>query len=285
MNPIQRPEVYIIGAQPLCSQLTGLSQGQKKLCQLYQDHMVYIGEGAKTGIKECQYQFRQRRWNCSTVDNTSVFGRVMHIGKIYFLYPVSQFVLNVLHPLDCRVWGVCVLISHQYAHTVHARTHACIQRVDFPSSNNRVLVPFSNETRCKKLTLWEHQPPPPHPSIHSLLSSLPLPLFRRVICRRAPGLYGGASRAIVQRRFWNAITRWHGVGRSGTLFEVLHQRPIKRLSASWRRIRGMQDTHTRVLTDPEWIYFISTFSTDAQQELDPAHVCDTEYRGQIHVLQ
>ncbi|KAJ8382019.1 hypothetical protein SKAU_G00027970 [Synaphobranchus kaupii] len=66
--------MYIIGAQPLCSQLSGLSQGQRKLCQLYQDHMVYIGEGAKTGIKECQYQFKQRRWNCSTVDNTSVFG-------------------------------------------------------------------------------------------------------------------------------------------------------------------------------------------------------------------
>lgn len=60
--------------------LCGL-QGQRKLCQLYQDHMMYIGDGAKTGIKECQYQFRQRRWNCSTVDNSSVFGRVMQIGE------------------------------------------------------------------------------------------------------------------------------------------------------------------------------------------------------------
>ncbi|VFV17500.1 protein wnt-5a precursor [Lynx pardinus] len=81
-NPVQMSEVYIIGAQPLCSQLAGLSQGQKKLCHLYQDHMQYIGEGAKTGIKECQYQFRHRRWNCSTVDNTSVFGRVMQIGVV-----------------------------------------------------------------------------------------------------------------------------------------------------------------------------------------------------------
>ncbi|KAG7261447.1 hypothetical protein CRUP_005283 [Coryphaenoides rupestris] len=81
MNPLLIPEAYIIGAQPLCSQLVGLSPGQKKLCQLYQDHMQYIGEGAKTGIRECQYQFRHRRWNCSTVDNSSVFGRVMQIGK------------------------------------------------------------------------------------------------------------------------------------------------------------------------------------------------------------
>lgn len=86
VNPVQMSEVYIIGAQPLCSQLAGLSQGQKKLCQLYQDHMQFIGEGAKTGIKECQYQFRHRRWNCSTVDNNSVFGRVMQIGRKQHLY-------------------------------------------------------------------------------------------------------------------------------------------------------------------------------------------------------
>lgn len=90
-NPVQMSEVYIIGAQPLCSQLAGLSQGQKKLCHLYQDHMQYIGEGAKTGIKECQYQFRHRRWNCSTVDNTSVFGRVMQIGKTLFDLFLIQF--------------------------------------------------------------------------------------------------------------------------------------------------------------------------------------------------
>ncbi|XP_069499747.1 protein Wnt-5a isoform X2 [Ambystoma mexicanum] len=91
MNPVQIPEAYIVGAQPLCSQLPGLSPGQKKLCQLYQDHMPYIGEGAKTGIKECQYQFRHRRWNCSTVDNASVFGRVMQIGsrETAFTYSIS----------------------------------------------------------------------------------------------------------------------------------------------------------------------------------------------------
>uniref|UniRef100_A0A8C9JUE6 Protein Wnt n=1 Tax=Panthera tigris altaica TaxID=74533 RepID=A0A8C9JUE6_PANTA len=101
-NPVQMSEVYIIGAQPLCSQLAGLSQGQKKLCHLYQDHMQYIGEGAKTGIKECQYQFRHRRWNCSTVDNTSVFGRVMQIGRKPF-HIFSNIALLTSRPP--AVWG------------------------------------------------------------------------------------------------------------------------------------------------------------------------------------
>lgn len=104
MNPLLIPEAYIIGAQPLCSQLVGLSQGQKKLCQLYQDHIHYIGEGAKMGIQECQFQFRNRRWNCSTVDNSSVFGRVMQIGKkkskIYTLHiMVDPSTVTLLEPL------------------------------------------------------------------------------------------------------------------------------------------------------------------------------------------
>lgn len=109
MNPLLIPEAYIIGAQPLCSQLAGLSQGQKKLCQLYQDHMQYIGEGAKTGIRECQYQFRHRRWNCSTVDNSSVFGRVMQIGEEPL--PVCQKVTAVLdHP--SILLSICILLLY-----------------------------------------------------------------------------------------------------------------------------------------------------------------------------
>ena len=121
MNPLLIPEAYIIGAQPLCSQLVGLSQGQKKLCQLYQDHMQYIGEGAKTGIRECQYQFRHRRWNCSTVDNSSVFGRVMQIGKK--LSASTIFFLSVHSWIESfiRVWySSCV---HNF---IESRLHACV---------------------------------------------------------------------------------------------------------------------------------------------------------------
>lgn len=64
--------------------------------------MSYIGEGAKTGIRECQHQFRQRRWNCSTVDDASVFGRVMQIGK-------RPLELGVLTGCVSSCLGACLL--------------------------------------------------------------------------------------------------------------------------------------------------------------------------------
>lgn len=68
--------------EPLpCSQTPGLSPGQTKLCHLYQDHMPGVSRGAKSGIDECQWQFRNRRWNCSIVNDATVFGPVVKIGE------------------------------------------------------------------------------------------------------------------------------------------------------------------------------------------------------------
>lgn len=64
-----------------CTELKGLSKGQARMCNLYQDHIPHIGRGARLGINECQYQFKSQRWNCSTVDDSSVFGHVLNIGK------------------------------------------------------------------------------------------------------------------------------------------------------------------------------------------------------------
>lgn len=67
-----------------CSNLDTLSRNQKLLCQRYIGHMHYVSDGAKDGINECKYQFRNRRWNCSTVDDDSVFGKVIKTGNLKF---------------------------------------------------------------------------------------------------------------------------------------------------------------------------------------------------------
>jgi len=76
-----------VSASTICIGLKGLSQGQGKLCQLSVDHMPSVANGAKYGVAECQHQFKHRRWNCSTIEDESVFGPILRIG--IFNCPIS----------------------------------------------------------------------------------------------------------------------------------------------------------------------------------------------------
>lgn len=100
----KNPQLYILGAQPICTQLRGLSAGQKGLCMKNHDHMPSVGRGAKLGIGECQWQFRMRRWNCSTVKDSSVFGPVISIAsrEAAFTHAISS--AGVVHAISraCR---------------------------------------------------------------------------------------------------------------------------------------------------------------------------------------
>lgn len=67
--------------QPTCYTLPGLSPGQIRLCQLYMDHMNAVAIGARQALSECKYQFQNRRWNCSLVNDVNLFGPVTSMGK------------------------------------------------------------------------------------------------------------------------------------------------------------------------------------------------------------
>ena len=85
MSALQHPDLFMLGSKDrnsaagLCNQVTGLTSGQKKLCMLYTDHMMHVGRGARNGISECQFQFRHNKWNCSTVEDSTVFGPILSI--------------------------------------------------------------------------------------------------------------------------------------------------------------------------------------------------------------
>jgi len=79
----RRPDALVLGgAGPICGQLEGLSAGQRRMCQLYSDHMASVASGVRIGIAECQYQLHGRRWNCSTTNDSSVFGPLLSTGKL-----------------------------------------------------------------------------------------------------------------------------------------------------------------------------------------------------------
>uniref|UniRef100_H2Y6C2 Protein Wnt n=1 Tax=Ciona savignyi TaxID=51511 RepID=H2Y6C2_CIOSA len=97
-------DALVLGTRPICGQLEGLSRNQRALCQRYASHMPYVSEGAGIGINECKWQFRGQRWNCSTVDDSSVFGKVLKIGskETAFTYAISAAGVVVAVARACK---------------------------------------------------------------------------------------------------------------------------------------------------------------------------------------
>lgn len=61
--------------------------------------MDSVGDGAFHGIQECQYQFRNERWNCSTmVKGQPVFGKVINQGNV-----LSRFFVIAIRWVDLHL--------------------------------------------------------------------------------------------------------------------------------------------------------------------------------------
>ena len=68
-------------AVSICQHLPGLVQQQVSVCQSHPDTIRSVSDGARRGITECQYQFRNERWNCSTVNDADIpFGYTIKRG-------------------------------------------------------------------------------------------------------------------------------------------------------------------------------------------------------------
>ncbi|XP_024416371.2 protein Wnt-3a [Desmodus rotundus] len=73
------PQYSSLGTQPiLCASIPGLVPKQLRFCRNYVEIMPSVAEGIRISIEECQHQFRGRRWNCTTINNSlAIFGPVL----------------------------------------------------------------------------------------------------------------------------------------------------------------------------------------------------------------
>jgi wingless-type MMTV integration site family protein 1 len=61
-----------------------LRRKQKRLVLENPGVLVAVAKGANQAIQECQFQFRNRRWNCSTrnfLRGKNLFGKIVDRGK------------------------------------------------------------------------------------------------------------------------------------------------------------------------------------------------------------
>ncbi|XP_059476120.1 protein Wnt-2 [Neocloeon triangulifer] len=84
--------VAALGAHVICARIPGLTPRQRDLCRTTPDAIAAVSEGARLGTLECRYQFRNQRWNCSTISSDAVFGHVMVVGsrEAAFTYAIAS---------------------------------------------------------------------------------------------------------------------------------------------------------------------------------------------------
>ena len=64
-----------------CTKIAVFEAQQRHLCLRSKNVLDIVSQGAAMGIEECKHQFYDRRWNCTTFNNTSVFGNVLNISE------------------------------------------------------------------------------------------------------------------------------------------------------------------------------------------------------------
>nr|XP_014102858.1 protein Wnt-5 isoform X1 [Bactrocera oleae]XP_036225868.1 protein Wnt-5 isoform X1 [Bactrocera oleae] len=87
-----------------CYQVDGMTYGQKKQCVLQTSVMPAISRGARAAIQECQFQFKNLRWNCSTTEDNTVFGPVTGLGspEMAFIHALAAAMVTSFIARACR---------------------------------------------------------------------------------------------------------------------------------------------------------------------------------------
>lgn len=81
--------VVALGASIICNKIPGLAPRQRAICQSRPDAIIVIGEGSQMGLDECQFQFRNGRWNCSALGERTVFGKELKVGMCSPRHPTQ----------------------------------------------------------------------------------------------------------------------------------------------------------------------------------------------------
>ena len=91
--------------EEMCSHLKSLNRKQIRVCKRNVELMPSVKRGAEMAIKECQHQFKYRKWNCTTINkqNEPVFGNALNKGtrEAAFVYAIASASVSFSVTKDC----------------------------------------------------------------------------------------------------------------------------------------------------------------------------------------
>ncbi|XP_063709716.1 protein Wnt-5 [Culicoides brevitarsis] len=81
-----------------------LSYGQQKLCGTNINVMPVVSRAARSALQNCKMQFKNRRWDCQTIDDPTVFGPIISIGssEMAYVHALSSASLMSFVARACR---------------------------------------------------------------------------------------------------------------------------------------------------------------------------------------
>ena len=156
----QNPQVFILGAQPICDKLPGLSEGQQKLCMLYQDHMWSVGRGGDWGEWG-----KERGWGVQKDEdsfykfimsnkhqelNSNLWSQIKNFNLVFSHNDLHHFVLNHI-----GLYEIVILLHRNVFLSACPPLYRCSARYQ------RVQVAISSAQmelhhRSRRLRFWAH---------------------------------------------------------------------------------------------------------------------------------